>query len=69
MADEDDRDLKGENLLVTENHRLKICDFGFSRLAAKNDEEKKYMSYCGTDAYMAPEIILVRSLSAIFQPN
>lgn len=43
------RDLKGENLLVTENERLKICDFGFARIAARNEEEMRRMSYCGTD--------------------
>lgn len=35
------RDLKGENLLCTENERIKMCDFGFARLAAKNDEEMR----------------------------
>lgn len=43
------RDLKGENLLLTELNRLKVCDFGFARLAAKNEEEMRRMSYCGTD--------------------
>lgn len=37
------RDLKGENLLITENLRIKVCDFGFARLAAINDEEKRRM--------------------------
>lgn len=37
------RDLKGENLLCTENERIKMCDFGFARLAAKNDEEMRRM--------------------------
>ncbi|KAI9592396.1 kinase-like domain-containing protein [Syncephalis fuscata] len=52
------RDIKGENLLVTENNRLKVCDFGFSRIAAQNEDEMKRISYCGTDGYMAPEIML-----------
>jgi serine/threonine protein kinase len=40
------RDLKGENLLITENYRLKVCDFGFSRTIS--DDESKRLSYCGT---------------------
>lgn len=52
------RDIKPENILITENGRAKICDFGFSRFAAKTEEEKRRLSYCGTETYMAPEIIL-----------
>lgn len=52
------RDLKGENLLVTSNARLKITDFGFARIAARNAEESKRLTFCGTDAYMSPEILL-----------
>ena len=52
------RDLKGENLLVTTNGRLKITDFGFARIAARNAEESKRLTFCGTDAYMSPEILL-----------
>ncbi|KAF8622800.1 hypothetical protein AX15_006728 [Amanita polypyramis BW_CC] len=52
------RDLKGENLLVTSNGRLKITDFGFARIAARNEEESKRLTFCGTDAYMSPEILL-----------
>ncbi|KAI8997952.1 kinase-like domain-containing protein [Gaertneriomyces semiglobifer] len=52
------RDLKSENLLITENRRIKICDFGFSREVAVTPEERKRLSFCGTDAYMAPEIML-----------
>lgn len=43
------RDLKGENLLLTELNRVKVCDFGFARIAARNEEEMRRMSYCGTD--------------------
>ena len=52
------RDLKGENLLVTANGRLKITDFGFARIAARTKEESRRLTYCGTDAYMSPEILL-----------
>ena len=48
------RDLKSENLLVTENKRIKVCDFGFSRIlpSSLSNEEKKRLSFCGTDAFM-----------------
>ncbi|KAG7447268.1 kinase-like protein [Guyanagaster necrorhizus] len=52
------RDLKGENLLVTSNGRLKITDFGFARIAARNEEESKRLTFCGTDSYMSPEVLL-----------
>ncbi|EGO02870.1 hypothetical protein SERLA73DRAFT_84743 [Serpula lacrymans var. lacrymans S7.3] len=52
------RDIKGENLLVTSNGRLKITDFGFARIAARNEEESKRLTFCGTDSYMSPEILL-----------
>ena len=41
------RDLKGENLLVTDNQRIKICDFGFARIAARNEEEMRRISVSG----------------------
>ena len=52
------RDLKGENLLVTANGRLKITDFGFARIAARNADELKRLTFCGTDSYMSPEILI-----------
>ncbi|ORX35036.1 kinase-like domain-containing protein [Kockovaella imperatae] len=51
------RDLKGENLLLTSNERVKVTDFGFARIASRSAEEMKRMTYCGTDGYMSPEII------------
>jgi len=44
--------------LVTTNVRLKITDFGFARIAARNEEELRRLTFCGTDAYMSPEILL-----------
>ncbi|GAA5955696.1 hypothetical protein JCM3765_001823 [Sporobolomyces pararoseus] len=57
------RDLKGENLLVTENERLKVCDFGLARVvdeqsASVEMQKSRPMTYCGTDGYMSPEILL-----------
>ncbi|TFK47257.1 kinase-like protein [Heliocybe sulcata] len=52
------RDLKGENLLVTSNGRIKITDFGFARIAARNSDESKRLTFCGTDSYMSPEILI-----------
>lgn len=48
------RDLKCENLLLSNQMILKISDFGFAReLDGKNLE-----TYCGSYAYAAPEVIL-----------
>lgn len=63
------RDLKGENLLITSNERIKVTDFGFARIASRSAEEMRRMTYCGTDVgkilhladregYMSPEILL-----------
>ncbi|EFA81288.1 LISK family protein kinase [Heterostelium album PN500] len=53
------RDLKSTNLLVAENWVIKVCDFG---LARKVDlSAKSQMTICGTDDWMAPEVLLGES--------
>uniref|UniRef100_F1L932 Mitogen-activated protein kinase kinase kinase dlk-1 n=1 Tax=Ascaris suum TaxID=6253 RepID=F1L932_ASCSU len=47
------RDLKPENVLLDELFDIRVCDFGLCREL----EATAAMSYCGTFAYMAPEII------------
>ncbi|CAG9531760.1 unnamed protein product [Cercopithifilaria johnstoni] len=49
------RDLKSPNILVDDSDVLKICDFGTSHQWDK--EKSTVMSFCGTAAWMAPEII------------
>eukprot|EP01133_Synstelium_polycarpum_P009811 gene9811-11460_t len=50
------RDLKSTNLLVADHWVIKVCDFG---LARKIDlEAKSKMTICGTDDWMAPEILV-----------
>uniref|UniRef100_UPI00358F959C mitogen-activated protein kinase kinase kinase 13-like isoform X1 n=1 Tax=Myxine glutinosa TaxID=7769 RepID=UPI00358F959C len=48
------RDLKSPNVLVTEQDMVKISDFGTSK--ELNDKSTK-MSFAGTVAWMAPEVI------------
>mmetsp|Transcript_20092 Transcript_20092/g.46819 ORF Transcript_20092/g.46819 Transcript_20092/m.46819 type:complete len:739 (-) Transcript_20092:47-2263(-) len=47
------RDLKLENMLLTEDDVVKICDFGWS---AEMEVESLLKTTCGTTAYWAPEI-------------
>lgn len=47
------RDLKLENMLLTDHDVVKICDFGWS---AEMEIEKMLKTTCGTTAYWAPEI-------------
>ena len=49
------RDFKSKNLLVGPEWRVKVCDFGFARKIAPKNE---YMTLCGTDEWMAPEVML-----------
>ena len=48
------RDIKLDNVLMDQEGKVQICDFGVSRLINKDEliEEQ-----CGTPAYLAPEII------------
>ena len=48
------RDLKSPNVLISHNNLLKISDFGTSR---QWNERSTRMSFAGTVAWMAPEII------------
>ena len=48
------RDVKLDNILLDNDHGVKICDFGVSKILDKTLVIKEQ---CGTPAYIAPEII------------
>jgi serine/threonine protein kinase len=61
------RDLKPENILLCGNGHVKLTDFGLSRFFETRppqaedilaDNDKLTRSFCGTEQYMAPEMLL-----------
>ena len=48
------RDLKPENILMDEDGYIRLTDFGLADTIQKNE---KLTDFCGTPAYMAPEIL------------
>lgn len=48
------RDIKCENILLDSFENVKITDFGFARLLKIGEKSK---TFCGSRAYLAPEII------------
>ena len=53
------RDIKEENILISEGEIFKLCDFGWA--SASDYPYRNVM--CGTYEYMAPEIILQQRYS------
>jgi serine/threonine protein kinase len=56
------RDIKLENILLDNLGRIKLCDFGISKLCKEdedpdNPKDLPMTQACGTPVYMAPEVI------------
>lgn len=54
------RDLKPENLLLDEEGRLKVTDFGLAALPEQLRQDGLLHTQCGTPAYVAPEVLRKR---------
>ena len=48
------RDIKLDNILLTSEGDVKICDFGVSKLIKNRNQTQT--EQCGTPAYIAPEV-------------
>jgi len=48
------RDLKPENILLDENGNAKLADFGLAKILGENEETR---TFCGTEPYLAPEML------------
>jgi serine/threonine protein kinase len=46
-----------ENILVDSSWNLKICDFSLAKTFSEGSVVGVFYSHCGTERYMAPEII------------
>ncbi|KAJ9188311.1 hypothetical protein P3X46_003679 [Hevea brasiliensis] len=59
------RDIKSSNILLTENFRAKVTDFGFARLAADTDSGATHVStqVKGTAGYLDPEYLKTYQLT------
>ncbi|MFH1551052.1 MAG: FHA domain-containing serine/threonine-protein kinase [Planctomycetota bacterium] len=49
------RDIKPDNLMITDDDSIKICDLGLARSYLETDDEKRAEGIAGSPHYIAPE--------------
>ena len=54
------RDLKPENILIFDDGHIKLADFGLAKEGVQDMKNAK--SFCGSPAYLSPEMIIRRSV-------
>lgn len=52
------RDVKPENILISKNNVVKLCDFGFARTIANSGTGPEHTDYVATRWYRAPELLV-----------
>ena len=52
------RDIKPENIMLDKEGHIRLIDFGLSKVGVSENPEHFTRTLCGTNSYMAPEVIL-----------
>ncbi len=58
------RDIKPANILLTEDGRVKVADFGIARVLSDTASKVSQVTVSGTPVYMAPEIMFQGTVDA-----
>ena len=51
------RDIKPENVMLDSKGHARLIDFGLCKIGVSEDEGTHTRTHCGTNSYMAPEIL------------
>jgi serum/glucocorticoid-regulated kinase 2 len=51
------RDLKPENIIIDDKGHIKLIDFGLSKEGKEKDSDFIATSFCGSPAYLSPELV------------
>ncbi|KAG9413441.1 hypothetical protein AC1031_012658 [Aphanomyces cochlioides] len=60
------RDIKSHNLLVDDDWRVKVADFGISKVL---DADSQAFTQCGTSGWVAPEVLLDEDVGYTFKAD